>query len=128
MGPPAKPLAWIGSAHKDLTAFPAPVQDGLGYALYLAQIGEKSVHAKPLSGFGGAGVLKITDDHDGDTPRAVYTVRFAEIVYVLHAFQKKSRRGIQTPPQDIALVRTRLQAAEQDYRLRQNQPQENPHG
>lgn len=127
-GPPVKSLAWIGSAYKDLTAFPAPVQDDLGYALYLAQIGGKSIHAKPLSGFGGAGVLEIIDDYDGDTYRAVYTVRFAEVVYVLHSFQKKSPHGIQTPRQEIELVKARLRIAKEEYRLLQNKrPQENSH-
>lgn len=129
MDPDIKPLAWIGSAYKDLTAFPNPVQRAMGYSLYLAQIGDKSVHAKPLSGFGGAGVLEIVDDHDGDTYRAVYTVRFAEVVYVLHSFQKKSRRGIQTPRQEIELVKTRLKMAEEEYRqFQEHRRQEDKHG
>lgn len=80
----------------------------MGFALYLAQLGEKHRDAKPLKGFSGAGVLEIVDDHRGDTYRAVYTVKFADTVYVLHAFQKKSRKGISTPKQDLDLVKTRL--------------------
>ncbi len=110
-----KPLAWIGSSHKDLTQFPASVQKAIGYALYLAQTGSKSRKAKPLSGFGGAGILEVVDDYDGDTYRAVYTVRFAERVYVLHMFQKKSRQGISTPPQELAAVRARLKTAEETH-------------
>jgi phage-related protein len=92
---------------------PEDVQNVVGYALYLAQIGAKHQDAKPLTGFGGAGVLEVVEDHDGDTYRAVYTVRFAGIVYVLHAFQKKSRRGISTPAHELTLIRARLKQAEQ---------------
>jgi len=115
-GATVKPVAWIGSSYKDLRAFPAPVQDTMGYALYQAQIGGKHGSAKPLRGFDGAGVLEIVEDHQGDTYRAVYTVRFATVIYVLHAFQKKSKSGIKTPLEDIELIRKRLKAAETDYR------------
>ena len=91
-----KPLFWLGSTQDDLRAFPQEVRQVMGYALYLAQMGEKHSDAKPLKGFGGAGVLEVVDDHAGDTYRAVYTVKFADVVYVLHAFQKKSRRGSAT--------------------------------
>jgi phage-related protein len=111
-----KPLYWMGRSRKDLGAFPEDVQDVMGYALYLAQVGEKSIAAKPLKGFGGAGVLEIVDDHDGDTFRAVYTVRFGNSVYVLHAFQKKSKRGIATPRTEIEIVRSRLKLAEAHHR------------
>jgi phage-related protein len=84
-----KPLEWIASSKKDLIAMPDPVQDNFGFALFQAQIGEKHDDAKPLKGFKGSGVLEIVDDFDGDTYRAVYTVRFAEVVYVLHVFQKR---------------------------------------
>ena len=114
----AKPVSWIGSSYDDLRAFPDPVQDVMGFALYLAQMGGKHVNAKPLKGFGGAGVLEIIDDHDGDTYRAVYTVKFAEVVYVLHAFQKKSKTGIKTAPGDLEKVRRRLKIAEDDHRTR----------
>ena len=87
----------------------------IGYALYLAQLGGKHGSAKPLKGFGGAGVLEVVEDHDGDSYRAVYTVRFSEAVYVLHAFQKKSKHGIETPPQEMDKVRARLKRAEEEY-------------
>ena len=87
-----KPVAWIGSSHENWRAFPDDVQDVLGYALHLAQCGEKANNAKPLTGFKGASVLEITDDYDSDTYRAVYTVKFQGVVYVLHVFQKKSKK------------------------------------
>jgi phage-related protein len=87
----------------------------MGGALWEAQCGRKAPYAKPLKGFGGAGVLEVVDDFDGDTYRAVYTVRFAGVVYVLHAFQKKSKRGMVTPRQEIALILQRLQRARGDY-------------
>ena len=88
----------------------------MGYALYGAQQGGKDSDAKVLQGFGGAGVLEVITRHDGDTFRAVYTVRFAGVVYVLHAFQKKAKRGIATPKKEIDLIRKRLKLAEQDYK------------
>ena len=91
---------------------PDDVVDVFGFALHLAQLGRKHGQAKPLKGFGGAGVLEVIEDHKGDTYRAVYTVKIADIVYVLHCFQKKSRHGIQTPKQDIDLVHERLRAAQ----------------
>lgn len=119
---PLKPLEWIGSSLKDLRAFPEEVREAMGFALYLAQIGDKHVSAKPLKGFTGAGVLEVVEDHDGDTFRAVYTVRFASMVYVLHAFQKKSKTGIRTPKAEIDLVRKRLKVAEELYRMRKGEP------
>lgn len=101
-----KPVYWVGSSKRDLSAFPQPVKDVVGFALHQAQVGEKHDFAKPLKGFGGAGVLEIVEDSDGETYRAVYTVRLQNAVYVLHAFQKKSRKGIKTPQTDIDLVRT----------------------
>ena len=114
-----KPVAWIGSSYKDFRSFPDPVQDVMGYALFLAQTGKMHGDAKPLKGFGGAGVLEVVDDHQGDTYRAVYTVKFEEAVYVLHAFQKKSKQGRKTPPQDMEMVRRRLKAAEEHHRQHQ---------
>ena len=113
-----KPLVWIGGSRKDLSAFPEDVKDVMGYALHQAQAGDKSTAAKPLKGFGGAGVLEIVDDHDGDTFRAVYTVRFGDSVYVLHAFQKKSKRGAGTPRTEIETIKSRLKLAEADHRAR----------
>ncbi|HWA23594.1 MAG TPA: type II toxin-antitoxin system RelE/ParE family toxin [Caulobacterales bacterium] len=97
---------------KDVRAFPEEVRDSVGYALYLAQVGEKHGSVKPLKGFGGAGVLEVVEDHDGDTYRAVYTVKFASAIYVLHAFQKKSKTGMRTPKAEIELVKQRLKVAE----------------
>lgn len=105
-----KPVTWMGDSLARLQTFPSPVQDEMGYAIYLAQIGGKHVSAKPLKGF-GPGVLEVVSDHRGDTFRAVYTVRFQNRVYVLHAFQKKSKKGSATPQPDIAVLRQRLARA-----------------
>ena len=110
-----KPLIWIGSAKRDLRTFPEEVKDSVGFALYVAQQGGKHADAKPLRGFGSAGVLEIVEDHDGDTYRAVYTVRLAGCVYVLHAFQKKSKTGIETPKAEINLIKSRLKRAEGEH-------------
>jgi phage-related protein len=110
-----KPLFWIGSSLSDLKECPDEVQDFIGYALHWAQRGGKSPNAKPLQGFGSAGVLEIIEDFDGNTYRAVYTVQFAGAVYALHVFQKKSRKGIATPKQDIELVKARLKRAKAHY-------------
>ena len=112
MPPNVKPVVWIGPSLRELRDLPDAVQDKLGYALFLAQAGRKSPSTKPLKGFGGAGVLEIVEDHDGNTYRAVYTVRFSDAVYVLHAFQKKSKRGIATPKHTLDLIRARLAEAE----------------
>lgn len=106
-----RPLAWIGSSKRDLKRFPGEVQDRLGFALFGAQIGQKPPNAKPLKGFGGGGVLELLEDHQGNTYRAVYTVRFAEAVYVLHAFQKKSKSGVATPKHEVDVVQIRLKEA-----------------
>lgn len=107
-----KKIIWVGSAHKDLKAMPDDVQDAFGYALHLAQTGEKDDRAKPLKGFGSAAVLEVVENDSGGTYRAVYTVRFINAVYVLHCFQKKSTHGIATPKPDMELIRERLKAAE----------------
>jgi phage-related protein len=111
--PPLKPVIWVGTSRKDLREFPEPVQDHMGYALYVAQLGGKHRDAKPLSGFGGAGVVDVVKDYRGDTFRAVYTVRYGDTVYVLHAFQKESKSGRETPRREIELIRRRLREAEQ---------------
>ena len=111
-----KTLHWAGSSRKDLLALPEDVKDVFGYALHLAQTGGKHSQSKPLKGFGGAGVLEVVEDYQGDTYRAVYTVKFSNAVYVLHCFQKKSSNGIATPKPDMDLIRTRLQAAEQHHK------------
>lgn len=106
-----KPLEWIGSSKKDLMALPDEVVQVFGYALHLAQTGGKHAQAKPLQGFGSAGVLEVVEDQRGSTYRAVYTVRYAARVFVLHVFQKKSKSGIATPKPDLELIRNRLKAA-----------------
>lgn len=110
-----KPVRWVGSSKEDLSAFPEDVRRRVGGALWDAQLGLKAPYAKPLKGYVGAGVLEIVDDFDGDTYRAVYSVRFAGVVYVLHAFQKKSKRGIATPKSELALIERRLKRAREDY-------------
>jgi phage-related protein len=112
-----KPLDWVGSSKKDFLAFPEPVKDEMGNALGLAQFGGKHPGSKPWRGQ-GPGVFEVVEDHDGNTYRAIYTVRFKEIVYVLHAFQKKSPKGIKTAQTDVNLVQQRLKVAQQDYEAR----------
>ena len=112
-----KPLHWVASAKKDYLVFPAEVQDEMGYALGLAQLGARHPSATPWKGE-GPGVFEIVEDHRGDTYRAVYTVRFAAVVYVLHAFQKKSKSGIKTPQEDVKLITARLKRAQADYESR----------
>jgi len=111
-------LFWVGSTLEDLRAFPEEVRLEMGHALHLAQLGDKSPDAKPLHGFQGAGVLEVVENHDGNTFRAVYTVRLESGVYALHAFQKKSHKGIATDQRDLELIRKRLGDAEQDDRAR----------
>ncbi len=106
-----KPVIWIGSSYDDWKGFPDDVQDVMGYALHLAQCGEKADSVKPLKGFKGASVLEIVDNYDTDTYRAIYTVKFQEAVYVLHAFHKKSKNGIATPQSDIKLIEQCLKKA-----------------
>lgn len=114
-------LFWIGCSRNDLREFPDQVKQQIGYALRLAQWGEKHLDAKPLKGhkgFKGSSVLEIVENFDGDTYRTVYTVKFKHAVYVLHAFQKKSKSGKETPKQDIDLIRSRLKDAESHYKAR----------
>lgn len=118
---PRKPVKWVGSVKRDLDAMPEDVKDVFGHAIDLAQAGGKHPDAKALTGFGSAGVLEVVEDHQGDTYRAVYTVRFAGWVYVLHCFQKKSKSGVQTPKKDMDLIHTRLKAAKQDFEAWQAQ-------
>ena len=110
-----KPVRWVGDSKEDLSGFPEDVRRRVGGALWEAQVGRKAPYAKPLKGYRGAGVLEIVDDFDGDTFRAVYTVRFAKAVYVLHAFQKKSKRGIATPRAELDTIERRLKRAQEDY-------------
>jgi len=115
-----RPLRWIGSSRRDIKSFPQAVRREIGQALYAAQSGEIDPAAKPLRGFAGSSVIEIVTSHRGGTWRSVYTVRFADTVYVLHAFQKKSKRGIATPKPELDLIRQRLAEAERDHRGRHN--------
>lgn len=108
----ARPLVWMGDSLEKVRRFPPSVKDEIGFALYQAQIGKRHVNAKPMKGL-GSGVLEIVSDYRGDTFRAVYMVKLANKVYVLHAFQKKSRGGIATPGPDIELIKHRLKRAVQ---------------
>ena len=112
--PREKPLHWVGSAKKDLLRFPGEVIDDFGYALGAVQLGATPPQAKPWKGE-GAGVLELVESHVGNAFRAVYTVRFAKAVYVLHCFQKKSPDGIRTAQSDIDLIHARLKACQQHY-------------
>jgi phage-related protein len=107
-----KSLIWVGTSRRDVREFPEAVRDRIGYALYVGQEGGRHRDTKPLTGFGGLGVVEIVKDHRGDTFRAVYTVRFQNAIYVLHAFQKKSKTGRETPRKDMDLIRKRLKEAE----------------
>ncbi len=115
-----KPVRWVGSSLRDLKTFPRAVQRHIGQALYAAQAGEEYPTVKALRGFGGRGVLEVVASHQSDAYRAVYRVRFRDAIYVLHAFQKKSTRGIATPQKDVELIRRRLTEAERDFRERQS--------
>lgn len=110
--PPHKPLEWVGRSLEELLALPEDVRRNMGFALRFAQAGVKHDHAKPLKGYTGAGVLEVVENHDGDTYRAVYTVKLAGVVYVLHCFQKKSKSGIATPKATLDLINQRLRVAE----------------
>jgi phage-related protein len=116
-----KPLDWVGSLKKDFLAFPSRVKDEMGVALGVAQFGGKHPAARPWKGQ-GPGVFEVVERHDGDAYRAIYTVRFREVVYVLHAFQKKSPQRIRTALVDIEIVARRLKVAQQDYEARYGEP------
>ena len=118
-GPP-KPVRWVGTSRRDLRAFPQKVRADIGHALYTAQMGDTDPAARPLKGFGGTKVMEIVDRYDTNTYRAVYTAQFFDVIYVLHAFLKKSKSGIATPKKDIDLIRQRLAAAQRDYAERNN--------
>jgi phage-related protein len=116
-----KPLEWIGSSHKDLIALPVSVRQFFGYALSLAQAGDQHDAAKPLKGFHGTGVVEVVENDVGGTYRAIYTVKFKEAVFVLHCFQKKSKRGIATPKEDMDIIHARLKIAEAFTKELQNE-------
>ena|ERR1700722_17540546 len=115
-----KPVRWVGASLKDLRRLPRAVRSDIGMALFAAQLGRTDPSSKPLKGFGGASVLEILATHRGNAFRAVYSVSFGGVIYVLHVFQKKSTRGIATPDREIDLIKRRLADAERDYRERQN--------
>ena len=112
-------VVWVASSLRDLKKFPAHVRQSMGFAIFQAQRGGMHVQANPLRGFKGSGVLEIVEDFDGDAFRVMYTVRFAEAVYVLHAFQKKSHRAAETPKHEIDIVRERLKIADQLHHRRE---------
>ncbi len=114
--PKPKTLYWIASSKSDLRKFPRDVRRVMGQALDDAQWGGKHPDAKPFKGFKGAGVMEIVDDYDGDTYRAVYTIRFAGVVYALHAFQKKAKKGVKTPRKEVDLIRRRHKTAERHFK------------
>jgi phage-related protein len=113
-----KPLHWVASSRKDLKAFPEDVVDIMGFGLRVVQKCDTPDNAKPLKGFGGTGVCEIIENYDTDTYRAVYTVRFPNAVYVLHAFKKKAHQGIKTPKKELDVIKLRLKYAEEDYAAR----------
>lgn len=120
MSEPRKPLKWVGSAKHDLDSAPEDVKDVFGHAIDLAQAGGKNPDAKVMTGFGSAGVLEVVEDFRSDTYRAVYTVKFAGWVYVLHCFQKKSKSSIKIPKEDRDLIHARLEAARHDFKTWQS--------
>ena len=115
IAPVPKPVFWVGPTLEAVRRFPKDVRDAIGLALFQAQTGGKHVSARPMKGFGGAGVLEVVEDHDGNAYRAVYTVRLPHAIYALHAFQKKSKRDTRTPRREIDLIRERLKRAEEHH-------------
>jgi phage-related protein len=114
--PVLRPLFWIASSKRDFMKMPEDVTDDFGFWLYQAQKGKHPMNAKILNNFGGAGVIELVKDSEEGTFRAVYTVRFEEVIIVLHAFQKKSKKGIKTDKKDIDLIKSRLKIAEEFYK------------
>ena len=123
--PPRRPLRWVGSSREDLRRFPKQVRITVAFALFQAELGGKHVDAKPMRGFGGAGVLEVVADHDRSTFRTVYTVKFPSAVYVLHAFQKKSKKGSETPKAELEKIRDRLKIALEHHREHYEQQDDN---
>ena len=111
-----KPLEWLADTREELKGFPRQVQKEIGLALMAAQLGDKAPSAKPLKGYRGGGVLEVVENHDGDTYRAVYTLKFQGVVFVLHVFKKKSKRGIATPKKELDLIRRRLKTVNDHYK------------
>jgi len=118
--PPDKDIVWLGNTKQTISEMPVEAKREIGFALRASQRGGKHLSAKPLTGeksFKGAAVLEIVTDEDGDTYRAVYTVRFSGVVYILHAFKKKSKTGIKTPIKETRLIKARLAEAERHYEV-----------
>jgi phage-related protein len=115
-----KQVIWIGSSRKDISSFPSQAKRSIGQSLYAAQMGETDPAAKPLRGFRGVHVMEIVERYDSDTYRTVYITQLGNLIYVLHAFKKKSKRGIETPKKDIDLIKKRVNEAKEDYKRRQN--------
>ncbi len=111
-----KPVIWVGSSRKDVRRFPASVRGEIGQALFVAQLGDRDPAVKTLKGFGGGSVLEVVTNQEGDTWRMVYTIRFEDAIYVLHAFQKKSKRGSVTPQRELEIIRARLAEVERRRR------------
>ncbi len=111
-------LVWIGSSLRDLKSFPKAVRERFGYALYVAECGDKHKNAKPLKGYQGSGVLELIENYDKGSYRSVYTVKFKKYVYVLHCFEKKAKKGIATPKRDVEMIKARLKMALRDYQDR----------
>lgn len=122
--PMMKPVIWVGSSRRDLRAFPEAVRDHIGYALYVAQRGGRHRDTKTMAGMGGGHVIEVIKNHRGDTFRAVYTLHLVRAVYVLHAFQKKSKSGIATPRRELELIEQRLREAEEIARRRRDEQKE----
>jgi phage-related protein len=114
--PEVKPLEWVGNSRRIVRGFPSEVKQTVGQALFAAQVGDKHDDAKPMKGFKGAGVVEIVEDHDGDTYRAVYTVKLKAVVYALHAFKKKSKKGIKTPKPELDIIKQRLKSAQEHHK------------
>jgi phage-related protein len=107
-----KPLKFVGSSKKDLSAFPDEVRQEIGHGLFVAQQGERAPNVKTLQGFGGGGVVELVEEFDGDAYRCVYTTKVKDVIVVLHAFQKKSKRGIETPRHEVNLIHARFKEAQ----------------
>lgn len=118
---PPKEVVWVGSSLEDLKSFPDSVKLTMGFALFQAQCGGKHLQAKVLKGFKGSGVLEVVEDYDGDAYRMMYTVRLSDVVYVLHSFQKKSKKGIETPKHEMEIVGARLKMAAELHESRHKQ-------
>lgn len=110
-----KRLMWVGSSLKDVKKFPESVKKEIGFAIYLAECGEKAINAIPLVGFGSSKILEILINDDGDTYRVIYTVKFSDFLYVLHAFKKKSTNGIATPKKETDAIKQRFRAAKRHH-------------